>query len=59
MSKIKVKQIKSSIKRSQNQKKNLQALGLRKIGQVVEHEATPVILGMIHKVKHMVSTEEA
>lgn len=59
MSKIKVKQIKSSIKRSQNQKRTLEALGLRKIGHVVEHEATPSILGMIHKVKHMVSTEEA
>lgn len=59
MSKIKVKQIKSSIKRSQNQKRTLEALGLHKIGHVVEHEATPSILGMIQKVKHMVSTEEA
>lgn len=59
MAKIKVKQIRSSIKRPQNQKRTLEALGLRKIGQVVEHDDTPNILGMINKVKHLVSTEEA
>ncbi len=59
MAKIKVKQLKSSIKRPQNQKRTLEALGLRKIGQIVEHDATPNILGMINKVKHLVSTEEA
>ena len=59
MAKIKVTQVKSAIKRPQNQKRTLTALGLRKIGQVVEHETTPNILGMINKVKHLVSTEEA
>ncbi|MBC8767539.1 50S ribosomal protein L30 [Arenibacter sp. TNZ] len=59
MGKIKVKQVKSSIKRAQNQKRTLEALGLRRIGQVVEHDATSNILGMINKVKHLVSTEEA
>ncbi|WP_297792583.1 50S ribosomal protein L30 [uncultured Eudoraea sp.] len=59
MAKIKVKQVRSSIKRPQNQKRTLEALGLRKIGQVVEHENTPNILGMINRVKHLVSTEEA
>ncbi|NNE76127.1 MAG: 50S ribosomal protein L30 [Pricia sp.] len=57
--KIQVKQLKSSIKKPQNQKRTLAALGLRKIGQVVEHDATPNILGMIDKVKHLVSTQEA
>jgi len=59
MAKIKVKQVKSAIKRPQNQKRTLEALGLRKIGHVVEHDDTPNILGMINKVKHLVSTEEA
>lgn len=59
MAKIKVKQVKSAIKRPQNQKRTLAALGLRKLGQVVEHDDTPNILGMIDKVKHLVSTEEA
>ena len=59
MAKIKVKQVRSSIKRPQNQKRTLEALGLRKIGQIVEHDDTPVILGMVNKVKHLVSVEEA
>ncbi|MBQ4914126.1 50S ribosomal protein L30 [Maribacter litopenaei] len=59
MAKIKVKQVKSGIKKPQNQKRTLEALGLKRIGQVVEHDATPNILGMINKVKHLVSTEEA
>ena len=59
MAKIKVKQVRSAIKRPQNQKRTLVALGLRKIGQVVEHDDTPNILGMVNKVKHLVSVEEA
>lgn len=59
MVKIKVKQLKSGIKRPQNQKRTLEALGLKKIGQVVEHDNTTSILGMIDKVKHLVSVEEA
>ncbi len=58
MGKIKVKQIKSTIKRPKNQKMTLEALGLRRIGQVAEHDNTPNILGMINKVKHLVSTEK-
>lgn len=59
MGKIKVTQIRSSIKRPKNQKRTLEALGLHKIGQVVEHDATPSIIGMVNIVKHLVSTEEA
>ena len=57
MAKIKVKQVRSAIKRPQDQKRTLKALGLKKIGQVVEHDDSPTILGMIDKVKHLVSTE--
>jgi large subunit ribosomal protein L30 len=59
MAKIKVTQVKSGIKKPQNQKRTLEALGLKRIGQVVEHENTPNILGMINKVEHLVSIEEA
>jgi len=59
MAKIKVKQVKSGIKRPGNQKKTLAALGLRRIGQVVEHEDTPNIIGMINTVKHLVTTESS
>ena len=58
MAQIKVKQVKSSIKRISNQKKVLESLGLRGIGKEVTHEATPSILGMIQKVKHLVSVTE-
>lgn len=58
MAKIRVKQVKSKIRRPQNQKRTLEALGLRKIDQVVEHEATPTILGMVNVVKHLISVEE-
>jgi large subunit ribosomal protein L30 len=57
MAKIKIKKVKSAIKRTQNQKRTLEALGLKKIGQVVEHDDTPNILGMIKKVNHLVSVE--
>lgn len=58
MSKIKVTQVKSKIGRLKNQKLTLEALGLRKMNQTVEHDATPTILGMVNKVKHLVSIEE-
>jgi len=59
MAKIKVTQIKSAIDRPKRQKDTLKALGLRKMHQTVEHEATPQILGMVNKVNHLVSVEEA
>lgn len=55
METIKIKQVRSRIKCPAVQKRTLDALGLRKIGQVVEHQATPQILGMVTKVKHLVS----
>ena len=58
MAKIKVTQVKSKIRRPQNQKRTLEALGLKKINQVVEHDATPQILGMVNTVSHLVSVEE-
>ena len=57
MEKIKIKQIKSRIGRSKDQKKTLDALGLKKINNVVEHNATPQILGMVDKVKHLIIVE--
>jgi len=59
MAKIKVTKVRSAINRTQNQKRTLEALGLRKMGQTVEHDNTPNILGMVNKVKHLVSVEEA
>ncbi len=59
MAKLKVKKVRSAIKRPLRQKRTLEALGLRKINQVVEHDDTPVIQGMIAKVEHLVSVEKA
>jgi len=52
---IKVKQVKSKIGSTKRQKLTLEALGLRKIDAVVEHEATEQILGMVRKVNHLVT----
>ncbi len=57
MSKVKVTQNRSFIKSSARQKKTIQALGLRSRHDVVELVATPAILGMIEKVKHLVTVE--
>jgi large subunit ribosomal protein L30 len=57
MAKIKITQIKSVIDRSERQKQTMQALGLKKINQTVEVEATPAIIGMVRKVNHLVAVE--
>ena len=59
MSKIKIQQVKSRIKCPAVQKRTLDALGLRKMNAVVEHENTPNILGMIRTVHHLVKVTEA
>lgn len=58
MSKIKIKQVRSRIRCPKDQKRTLDALGLRKMNAIVEHEATPQILGMVNKVKHLVRIVE-
>lgn len=58
MSKIKVTQVKSVIDRSKKQKATMHALGLRKLNATAEHEATHQILGMVAKVKHLITVEE-
>jgi large subunit ribosomal protein L30 len=58
MKKLKIKQIKSGIGQTWRQKQTLVALGLRKMQQEKEVEATPQILGMIEKVRHLVKVEE-
>ena len=55
---VKIQQVRSRIGRSKDQKQTLDALGLRKMNAVVEHNATPQILGMIRKVQHLVKVLE-
>ena len=58
MKKIKIKQVKRGIDRSERQKLTLQSLGLNKMNSTKEVEATPQILGMVKKVNHLVTVEE-
>ncbi|WP_018675395.1 50S ribosomal protein L30 [Riemerella columbina] len=58
MATVKVKQVKSAIGRTKTQKRTLEALGFKKLHQVVEHEATPAILGMIATVSHLVEVQK-
>jgi large subunit ribosomal protein L30 len=58
MIKYKISQTKSSIGRPEIQKRTLLALGLKKLHNPVIKEGTPQILGMINKVKHLLSIEE-
>ena len=58
MARLKITQIKSRIGATERQCKNLDALGLRKINQTVEHDDSAIILGMVEKVKHLVRIEE-
>ena len=59
MAKLKITQTKSVIGRTGNQKKIVAALGLRKLNQTVEHEDSPQIRGMLTKVQHLVTVENA
>ena len=58
MAKIKITQVRSVIDRPKRQKNTMIALGLTRMHKTVEHEATPQILGMVEKVKHLVTVSE-
>lgn len=56
--KLRITWRKSAIGYSQDQKGTLRALGLRRLGQTVEHGESSTVRGMIHKVRHLVTVEE-
>ena len=58
MSKIKIQQTRSRIGRPNDQKRTLDALGLKKMNQVVEHNLTPQIQGMLNKINHLIKIIE-
>ena len=57
MATLKITQVKSAIKRKANQRKTLEALGIKRMNQTVEHQDTPQILGMVDTVSHLVEVE--
>lgn len=59
MSKLKITWVKSAIDRPARQKRTIEALGLKRLHHTVEHNDTPQIRGMIAKVHHLVSVDEA
>lgn len=59
MGKLKITQVKSAIKRPKDQKRTLEALGLRKLNRTREVEESPSVLGMIKKVEHLLKVEKA
>ena len=48
---------KSAIGYSKDQKDTVTALGLKRLHQTVEHQDTPQVRGMVHKVAHLVSVD--
>lgn len=59
MAKVRITQVKSQIGQSQRHRGTLRALGLGKIGRSSEHEESPVLDGMLRKVRHLVKIEDA
>ena len=59
MAKLKLTQVRSGIGQSQRHRGTLRALGLGKIGRTAEQEDTPVVQGMLRKVRHLVEIEES
>jgi large subunit ribosomal protein L30 len=57
MAKIRITQVRSKNGKPERQKRTLEALGIRKLNHSVDHEATPQILGMVVKVRHLVKVE--
>jgi large subunit ribosomal protein L30 len=58
VAKLEITWVKSDIGYPKDQRDTIKALGLRRLNQSVEKENTPVIRGMINKVKHLVTVEE-
>jgi len=56
--KLKITWMKSAIGYKKNQKATIAALGLHKIGQVIERDDSPQIRGMLFAVRHLVKWEE-
>jgi large subunit ribosomal protein L30 len=58
MAKLKITQVKSNNSATERQIATLHSLGLRRIRQTVERETNPVTLGMVEKIRHLVTIEE-
>ena len=59
MGKVKITQVRSSIRRPEDQKRTLIALGLKKLNKPRLIEESPAVIGMIRKVEHLLKVEKA
>ncbi len=59
MAKVRLTQTRSAIGQSQRHRGTLRALGLGRIGKTNEIDESPVLAGMLRKVRHLVKVEEA
>lgn len=57
LAKLRITWVKSSIGYAQDQRRTLKALGFRRLGQVIERESSPALLGMVTKIRHLVKAE--
>ncbi|WP_408930072.1 50S ribosomal protein L30 [Corynebacterium sp. YSMAA1_1_D6] len=55
---LKITQVKGLVGTKPNHRKNIEALGLKRIGHTVVKQDTPIVRGMVHKVRHLVTVEE-
>ncbi|TME85774.1 MAG: 50S ribosomal protein L30 [Chloroflexi bacterium] len=58
MARLKITYVRSVIGQKPDQERTVQALGFRRLNQTVEHEDSPQLRGMVHKVRHLVKVEE-
>jgi large subunit ribosomal protein L30 len=58
MARLKITYVRSVIGQKPDQERTVQALGFRHLNQTVEHEDSPQLRGMVHKVRHLVKVEE-
>ena len=59
MARIRISWVRSEIGYERDQRRTIRALGLKRLHQSVEHEDSPTVRGMVHKVRHMVVVEPA
>ena len=56
--KLRIRYVKSAIGYSKKQKNTIRALGFRRLNETVEKDDTPIIRGMVNRVRHLVEVEE-
>ncbi len=59
MARVRITQVRSKIGQSERHRGTLRALGLGRIGRTVEKEESPVLAGMLRKVRHLVRVEKS